>query len=54
MILVADVAPLIYLSKINQLSLLPELFHAEILIPDAVQNEVLGLDVPPDEERLLL
>ena len=53
MTLVADAAPLIFLSKINQLSLISGLFEAEILIPEAVQNEVLGLDVQPDEERLL-
>jgi len=53
MILVADAAPLIFLAKINQLTLVSGLFDAEILIPAAVKNEVLGLDVPPDEERLL-
>jgi predicted nucleic acid-binding protein len=53
MILVADAAPLIFLAKINQLPLISGLFDAEILIPAAVKNEVLGLDVPPDEERLL-
>ena len=53
MILVADAAPLIFLSKINQLSLISQLFDPEILIPAAVRNEVLGPEVPPDEERLL-
>jgi len=53
MILVADAAPLIFLAKINQLHLISGLFDAEILIPAAVKNEVLGFDVPPDEERLL-
>lgn len=53
MILVADAAPLIFLSKINQLSLILRLFHPEILIPAAVRNVVLGPEVPPDEERLL-
>jgi uncharacterized protein len=53
MILVADAAPLIFLSKINQLSLLSGLYEAEILIPAAVRDEVLGPEVPPDEERLL-
>jgi len=53
MILVAYAAPLIFLAKINQLPLISGLFDAEILIPAVVKNEVLGLDVPPDEERLL-
>jgi predicted nucleic acid-binding protein len=53
MILVADAAPLIFLAKINQLSLLAELFNAEIFVPSAVSKEILGPEVPPDEERLL-
>ncbi len=53
MILIADAAPLIFLAKINQLPLLTELFKPEILVPLVVRNEVLGPDVPPDEERLL-
>lgn len=53
MILVADAAPLIFLAKINQLSLLAELFHSEILVSSAVSKEILGPEVPPDEERLL-
>jgi predicted nucleic acid-binding protein len=53
MIIVADSAPLIFLAKINQLHLLTGLFDAEILVPAAVKNEILGPRVPPDEERLL-
>ena len=53
MIIVADSAPLIFLAKINQLPLLTGLFNAEILVPVAVRNEILGPNVPPDEERLL-
>ena len=53
MTLVADAAPLIFLAKINQLSLLTELFKAEILVPSAVNKEILGPEVPPDEERVL-
>jgi len=53
MIIVADSAPLIFLAKINQLPLLTGLFKAEILVPAVVRNEILGPDVPPDEERLL-
>jgi len=53
MIIVADSAPLIFLAKINQLDLLSGLFDAEILVPVAVRDEILGPGVPPDEERLL-
>lgn len=53
MILVVDAAPLIFLAKINQLSLPAELFNAEILVPAVVSKEILGPEVPPDEERLL-
>ena len=53
MILVADAAPLIFLAKINQLSLLSDLFRAEFFVPSAVSEEILGPEVPPDEERLL-
>ncbi len=53
MILIADAAPLIFLSKINQLSLLAGLFDAEIMVPEPVRNEILGPEIPPDEERLL-
>ena len=53
MILVADAAPLIFLAKINQLSLLTKLFKADIHVPSAVNKEILGPQVPPDEERVL-
>jgi len=53
MIIVADAAPLIFLAKINQLSLLTELFNAEIFVPSAVRKEIISPEVPPDEERLL-
>ena len=53
MIIVADSAPLIFLAKINQLSLLNGLFSAQILVPAVVRKEILGPNVPPDEERLL-
>ncbi len=53
MIVVADAAPLIFLAKINQLSLITELFNAEILIPSVVSKEILGPVIPPSEERML-
>jgi len=53
MILVADAAPLIFLAKINQLSLLAELFKAEIFVPSAVSKEISGPEHPPEEKRLL-
>ncbi len=33
--------------------MLTGLFNAKILVPVVVRKEVLGPDVPPDEERLL-
>jgi len=39
-IVVADSTPLIALSKIDQLSLLPEIF-SEIILPEAVYTEVV-------------
>ncbi len=39
-IIVADSTPLIALSKIGQLSLLPEIF-SEVILPEAVYNEVV-------------
>ena len=54
MILVTDAAPLIFLAKIHQLQLLTNLFDADILVPSAVYKEILGKDVPPDEEKLLI
>ncbi|MBT8367131.1 MAG: DUF3368 domain-containing protein [Deltaproteobacteria bacterium] len=53
MILVADAAPLIFLAKINQLPLLAGLFDPEIIVPVVVRKEILGPEIPPDEERLL-
>ena len=53
MILIADAAPVIFLAKINQLFFLPNLFDADILVPLVIKHEILGPDVPPDEERLL-
>lgn len=53
MIVVADAAPLIFLAKINQLVLIPMFCDGEILVPSKVRHEILGLGIPPDEERLL-
>ena len=53
MILVLDAAPVIFLAKINRLPLLAKLFDADILIAEAVRDELFGPEVPPDEERLL-
>lgn len=39
MIVVADAAHLIFLAKINQLSLITELFNGEILIPSVVAKK---------------
>lgn len=53
MILIADAAPVIFLAKIGQLSLIDQLLHAEVLIPSVVKKEILSPDVPPAEELLL-
>ncbi len=53
MILVVDSSPLIFLAKINQLSLISNLFNAKIIIPSQVKKEIIGPKVPPEEERLL-
>lgn len=53
MIIVADSAPLIFLAKINQLPLLSDLFKSAILVPMVVRDEIIGPNIPPDEERLL-
>ncbi len=53
MILIADAAPLIFLSKINRLRLITASFNAEILLPSAVKQEVLGPCAPPDEAPFL-
>ena len=53
MIVVADAAPLIFLTKINQLVLIPMFCDGEIYVPSKVRHEILGRVIPPDEERLL-
>ncbi len=52
MLLIADAAPIIFLAKIRQLGLMTDVFKARILMPAAVEKEILGPPVPPDEERL--
>jgi predicted nucleic acid-binding protein len=46
MIVVADTSPLNYLILIEQIDLLPALY-CEVLIPPAVQDEMLDPDAPP-------
>lgn len=53
MIVIADAAPIIFLAKINRLSLMRQLFDAKILLPSVIEKEVMGPNVPPEEERLL-
>ncbi len=54
MLVVADAAPLIFLGKLKQLSLIQQLWPGEILIPLAVRDEVLKPPLSPHEERTLL
>jgi predicted nucleic acid-binding protein len=53
MIVVADASPLIFLGKVGKLDLIPRLFKGDILIPEAVKEEVLSPPIPPAEERAL-
>ncbi|MBW4462307.1 MAG: DUF3368 domain-containing protein [Nodosilinea sp. WJT8-NPBG4] len=46
MIVVADTSPINYLLLIGQIDLLPRLF-GQIIIPNAVRDEMLDLDAPP-------
>jgi hypothetical protein len=51
--LVLDSAPLIFLGKIDQLTLLKRLFGHDIIVPRPVRDEILPPTLPPDEERRL-
>ena len=53
MIVVADAAPLIFLAKLDQLPLIPQLFGKKILVPSRVADEVLRPPLPPGEELRL-
>ena len=50
---VADASPLIFLAKLDSLSLLPRVLGKEILVPRQVRDEVLAPDVDPAEFRHL-
>ena len=51
--LVLDSAPIIFLGKIDQLTLLGRLFGPDIIVPRLVRNEILPPALEPDEERRL-
>ncbi|MEE8399885.1 MAG: DUF3368 domain-containing protein [Desulfobacterales bacterium] len=53
MILIGDAAPIIFLAKIDRLSLIGQLFDAKVLVPSIVEKEILGPGIPPHEELLL-
>lgn len=53
MTVVADAAPLIFLSKLNRLELLPVLYPGRLLIPKQIAKELLAAPVDPGEEMLL-
>lgn len=53
MTVVADAAPLIFLSKLNRLDLLSILYPGRLLIPKQVAKELLAAPVDPGEEMLL-
>jgi predicted nucleic acid-binding protein len=50
---VADAAPLIFLSKLNRLDLLSILYPGRLLIPKQIATELLAAPVDPGEEMLL-
>jgi predicted nucleic acid-binding protein len=50
---VADAAPLIFLSKLNRLGLIAALYPGELLLPKQVAKELLIAPVDPAEEMLL-
>ncbi len=45
MIVVSDTSPILYLLLIDQIELLPKL-HQQILIPEAVRDEMLATGAP--------
>ena len=51
--LVLDSAPIIFLGKIDKLTLLGRLFGHDIIMPRPVRDEILPPAVAPDEERRL-
>lgn len=51
--LVLDSAPIIFLGKIDQLTLLGQLFGHDIIMPRLVRDEILPPVLAPDEERRL-
>ena len=51
--LVLDSAPIIFLGKIDQLTLLGRLFGHDIIMPRLVRDEILPPALAPDEERKL-
>ena len=53
MSLISDASPLIFLSKVNQLSLPRTLFHVSCLIPKAVYEEVLSSTNEVEKASLL-
>ena len=50
---VADASPLIFLCKVGRLALIRDLLGAEILVPDAVRDEVLAPPIDPVEKAEL-
>jgi len=53
MIVVADARPLIFLTKLSRLELIPRLYPGEVFVPAAVRDELLAPPIRPDEEHAL-
>ncbi len=46
MILVTDACPVIFLAKLNRLALIREVFPVDVLIPEAVRDELVRESIP--------
>ena len=53
MAVVADTSPVVFLSKLEQLELIPALFEGPTLIPKSVRDEIIGPDIDPVEKATL-
>jgi predicted nucleic acid-binding protein len=53
LIVVADSSPLIFLAKLDRLSLLTQLYGSRFVVPEPVKKEVLRPKVPSDDAYVL-
>lgn len=48
---VADACPVIFLAKLNRLTLIDAIFPGTIILPEGVRKELACASIPPDERR---